>query len=144
MFETIDIAEVPIPKGFAEAGERAWWYVKLRLHIQWFHLVCEYTYEDGVQSSDMLFLDQIEHLLELNSIQTIKILQADLVSPGHLNGSDRWKMEPLSEIWVGYEPEIECGQEAYIYVLENGSQYVYSALGTKEQDLLNKSKIFML
>lgn len=142
MFETIDEAEVKIPDPLKAPGERAWWFVKNSLHMRWFHLVCESTYKDDYRSSNMFFLTQIDHLLDVVEDKTVKILQVDLVTPKHMNEGERWKMEPLSEIWVGYEPECEHQQEAHIYVTSDGTRYLDSALSEREEELLNKKLIF--
>lgn len=138
MFETVDRAEVTIPDELKDSDERAWWYVSSRIHNYWFHVTCEFNYGDDEEDVQMLFLTQIDHLMELNNAHYTKILQVEIVTPGHMNGSDRWKMEPLSEIWSGIEPDTPNDQDAYIFILENGGRYVYSGLDTKEQELLNK------
>lgn len=141
MFETVDNAEVSIPAELKDFDERAWWYVTYRLHMRWFHVTCEFNYKDG-QATHMLFLTQLEHLLDIEKEKSIKILQIDLVTPGHMNDGERWQMEPLSEIWIGYEPDTEHRQEAQIYVVADGSHYIDSALETNEEELLDKRKIF--
>jgi len=39
-----------------------------------------------------------------------------------MNGSARWKMEPLKEIWVRVKVD-SLDQYEYVYVLENGEEY---------------------
>ena len=67
MFETIESAKVTIPYGLYEPDERSWWYVKLSLHIPWFLVTCEIDYGDDEKLTQMLFITQVKHLLELKS-----------------------------------------------------------------------------
>lgn len=142
MFETVTAAEIIIPDELKDHGEQAWWYVRNRLHMRWFHATCAFSYGNDQKDVHMLFLTQIDHLLEVKNEETITILEVDLVSPRHMNNGERWNMEPLSEILVGYEPDTEYQQDAHIFVLSDGTRYVDSGLSTKEDDLLNKKTIF--
>lgn len=139
MFETHDIAEVPIHSLIADDGARLWQYVALRIHIPWFHVV--YT-ETEAETSGMIFLSNTEQLLDLQQQIGIKIKQVDLVSPGYINGSTNWKMEPLKEIWEGLELGLSNEQKLLLYVLNNGNRYVNSAVGSTESDLTNRQLVF--
>lgn len=90
-----------------------------------------------------MFLTQVQQLLELQQVPHIEILETYLVSPGILNGTERWKLEPLAEIWEGVEPEAE-NHVAYVYVLTSGVRYVNSALVSSENELLNRHQLLVL
>lgn len=149
MFETHDEAEVPIPPVFGDPGLRMWSYVKCRLHVPWFHVVCRFTYEDKADEEahalrEMMFLTQVEQLLQLQEGgPRIQIEEIDLMTPGHMNGTDRWKLEPLAEVWEGIEPETD-GQRTLVYVLDNGTRYVDSALDTPESELIDKHRVVQM
>lgn len=145
MFETNDQAEIPLPPEICEPGERAWSYVRSRLHVPWLHVVYSRTCEeDGetVTLREMLFLTRVEQLQPLQKIGT-KIVAIDLMSPGHLNGTGRWQLEPLVEIWEGTVPQTE-DQRAYVYVLVDGRRYVDAALDTPEGELMNRHCVLRL
>lgn len=142
MFETCNQAKVIVPEELRDPEEHAWWYVKLRLHAPWFYVTVEKDCGDDATLTQMLLITQVEHLVEANSSKSIKIRHVYLVIPGHMNGGDEWKMSPLSEIWVGREPETESYQEAYIFILEDGKHYVLSDVDTEKNDLLDITKVF--
>lgn len=147
MFETNDGAEISIPPVFGEPGVRMWSYVKRRLHMPWFHVVCRFMYEDDEEAyalNQMMFLTRVEQLLQLQQEgPRIQMVAIDLMSPGHMNGTARWKLEPLVEIWEGTKPETD-GQPAYVYVLENGTRYPFSALSDHASDLRHMRRVLKL
>lgn len=142
MFETYSNAKVVIPDGLRDPDEQAWWYVKLSLHIPWFYVTCDIDYGNNEVLTQMLLITQVKHLVGANKSKTFKIKHVDLVIPQQMNQEGNWKMSPLSEIWVGREPGIEHYQEAFIFVLENGKEYIDSGLHTERKDLLDITKIF--
>lgn len=142
MFETYSHAKVEIPEVLKEPDEQAWWYVKLNLHIPWFYVTCDIDYGNDEILTQMLLITQVKHLDEANRSKTITIKHVDLVIPRKMNGGDEWKMAPLSEVWVGREPEVDHYQEAFIYILEDGQCYVDSVLNTDKSNLLDIKKVF--
>ena len=143
MFETHDSAELPIPHGLGDPGERAWSYVVNRLFVPWMHVVRRVTYEEDGEPyalHETLFLTRVEQLLQLQKDPKAKVVAIDLASPGQLNGTGRWKLDPLAEIWEGIEPGTD-GQKAYVYVLENGARYLDSALASSESELRNLRRL---
>ena len=136
MFETVNSAEVIMPPELGLLDEKVWWYTKLRLHTHWFYVVCEYLDITGDKYSEMYLISQHYQLRDLQESHDHTIRQMYIVTPGYMNGSNKWKMEEMSEILVGIEPENINDQEAYIYVLGNGDRYVDSLLSTGENDLL--------
>lgn len=137
MFYTDDAAEVAYP--FQVQGEHIWEYVTRGIHAPWFHVVLEHKPEEGPALRHMMFLSHFTHLQELGGNADLRIIEVDIVSPGHVNGSSRWRMEPLSEIWIASEPD--GSQRAAIFVLENGIRYTGSALLTPANQL-KKDRLF--
>ncbi|MBI3440969.1 MAG: hypothetical protein HY052_04075 [Proteobacteria bacterium] len=146
MFETHQEAERPIPPGLGDPGVRAWSYAVCRLFVPWLHVLRSVTYQAGEDDDETytlhetLFLTEVEQLLQLQQNPQAKIVAVDLMSPGPLNGTNRWKLEPLAEIWEGLVPQTH-GQRAFIYVLADGKRYVDAALDTPESELLNKRQL---
>lgn len=70
----------------------------------------------------ILFLFSPEQLLELAS-QPVRIIETNVVSPGYLNGTERWQMEPLSEIRVGIDPNHDGQREIFVLVITSGRRY---------------------
>jgi hypothetical protein len=140
MFETVDYAELPIPKGLFEDGERLWQFVIMRLHVCWFYVIYETTALDDCEVSHIILLQNVNDLVEFSSVKEFKLIEAYLVSPKYINKKGNWKMEPLKEIWVASEPEFE--QKSYIYVLRDGSRYVQATLCDSESQLIEKRLVF--
>lgn len=130
MFETSISAEISCPPIFG-LDLRLWSYVHLSLHIPWFHVEYEICDINDQYLRQILFLSDIEQLLNLQEEQGSMIVQVDLVSPACVNQQGCWKMEPLCEIWTGVEPK--SGQESTVFVVKSGARYVDSNLS--ESDL---------
>ena len=145
MFETNDAAEMKMPLDLFNNGERVWHIVQLRLHVPWFYLVYQVTHSDGIKISSMIFITDIEQVIDLMSDTAIDLLEAYLVSPGHLNKKDCWKMEKLKAVWSATHKNESSMENSYatIYVLHNNSEYVYndtesdSEMFTKDELILN-------
>ncbi len=139
MFETNSLSKIVNPLARYDESH-LWSAVSLRIHLPWFYVVLSNGDIDGLKRVDMLFISNVNDLVDMNYAPSIQVLQAYLVSPGHLNESDKWKMEEISCIKSGLEPERD--QLAYIYELENGHRYIESALGSKETDLRDINTIY--
>lgn len=135
MFSTDDGAEVPCPF----SGIRLWANVTRHIHAPWFHVVVEGE-SDGITCSRMVLLSHIEQLRQMSEIPEVRILEVGLVSPSYINGTLRWQMDPLREVWIGIEPDES--QEATIFVLESGVHYSYSDSGFRTPpDKLRKDQL---
>lgn len=144
MFETHDSAEEYIPSEFTINGLRAWNCVHSRLHVPWLHAVYVIKASEGYVPGQIAFLTYVDQLLQLDQQSNTKILEVNLVSPDHVNNKGAWKMDPLKEIWVGYEPDTEHQQETEIFVLKDGNRYTYSPLSTDEENILEKKLVFKI
>ena len=71
----------------------------------------------------------------------IKIDSVQIVTPGHINCSDHWKMDKLRAVWSAQEPECE-GQTADLYETSDGVWYAHSILGTSLDDLTSRTMRF--
>lgn len=132
MFITNEASNIFNPFSPKENKEYLWSNVSFRLHIPYFYIAYSVDDEDGTHSY-MVLVASVVHLIGLNNDDHINIQQAYLISPGHVNSTDQWMMEPIEEVFSGLEPEYD--QLSYIYVLENGGRYVCSDLNSKEEEL---------
>lgn len=116
MFETRPSSEIPFPEAIG-GDSRFWSYVKLHLHQPWFFLVI-----NGDEGSQIVLSTQREQWLGLPEVYPDhRIGSIQLVSPGWLNGSSAWKMEPLRQLWTAID---DGSYEAAIYVVEGGARYI--------------------
>ena len=121
MFETNDEGRLPL---FSRQGKHLWTYVSVRLQNPWFHVQYAAIDESGDRFTKTIFLSEIDHLVEMSQRENVRLEYVDLVSPEHVNGSNRWKMEPLQQI-LRHQIEKTQNWLGYVFVLENGSQYTY-------------------
>ena len=140
MFETNDFARMNNPLSLFGDDSHLWSHVSLRIHVPWFYVTYSMDYDDGSKRVNILFVSNINDLVSMNSETSIQVEQVYLVSPGHLNKSEEWLMEPIGEILVGLEPKHD--QAVYIYIVKNGNRYIDSALGSKEAVLRDITTIY--
>lgn len=142
MFETYKEAELDIPKLFPEDENQVWDYIFRRLHSYWFHVVVSPREGVSERGDKIFFLRNIESLQVFELDNSSFISELTIVTPGWMNGTGQWSMDPLDKILAGYEPNIEQKQLAFVFVLKNGESYIDSSIGTKEPDLLNRFIVF--
>lgn len=144
MFETQRHAEVLLPVELCDSDIQCWSYIQSRLHMYWFHVVYEVTYAEGEVVSYILFLTDIEQLLQLGNDPSLELIEVDLVSPSYMNGENRWKMDVLKEIITGNEPGSYASQLTYIFVLNDNVRIIYADSDTTEDNIQNKTSIFKM
>ena len=135
MFETHDNAERR--SFFSSPGEHHWEYVGLTLQIPWFHVTYTTTSEEEHQFTQSLMLADVLQLVDLYKRAEVDIDFVDIVSPGYINGTERWKMEPLSKVWLKPD-EKYSDQFEHVFELINGVQYRFMAPPPKDIADLNK------
>lgn len=140
LFETHESAEIKHLSAMVGTGRHVWGWVTQTIARPWFHAMAELR--DGESSiKQTVFLATVGQVMLLQDMAEITHL--DLVSPGYLNGSDRWEMRPLAEILEGQEPSGR-GPKAHVYVTTSGDRYVDSFVGAKESELLNLRTIIRM
>lgn len=143
MFTTFEHCAFEIPGLLLGEGQRAWKLVFRELALPWFYV--SYRIRDrDVELEETVCIDLLDSLLELEREQNtcrIAITQVQLVSPGWLNGSGRWKMEPLKEVLRGNGPPPH-NQRVQIYVLESGDRYLSPTEPSTERELRDTRQVF--
>jgi len=138
MFETHRNFEILLPGVFGgDEDMQAWEQVSTRLNALWLYVICLPADKEMDQFEKILFVSDIEGLLDIQKDISATVSEVYVMSPNHLNGSDDWQMDRLDHVLVGNEPITDFEQCAYIYVLKNKQRLVDSTLGTKEDDLEN-------
>jgi hypothetical protein len=141
MFETYESARLEAIPGYDSPSVATWSSVFTRIHTPWIHVVYAVLDADEITASRVIFLLNPSQLLELKESKEVEIIEVNLVSPAYLSGAGRWAMEELEAIWEADEPEIGHKQVAQIFIVP-GKRYVYSALDTNENKLLNPRSLF--
>lgn len=119
MFVTHKQAEIPFGSYFGDGNAQHWQYVEQTLHCPWFYVGL--ARQSGKETMiSMLLIPSVHAFEQLLKEQgkDMWIKEVQLVAPGYLNGSDRWEMRRMLEL---YEVIGEQGDScSYVYGLEGG------------------------
>ncbi len=140
MFMTYRHAELPLGKLFGDTRVQHWQFVEQDVYWPWFYI--EFIRGEGDdRMSSMLMIPSVPALQRLLDEQDdcSWLAQALLVTPAHLNGSQRWMMEPVEEVSVAVDDKYN--QLGYVYKVEGGRSYTTHAF-EKEAELRTSHVIF--
>lgn len=86
-------------------------------------------------------VDDLEVFVQMEADALLKLESVLIITPGHVNGSDTWKMETLKSVWTAEEPSAP-GQLVDIFETLAGVTYARSMLETPVESLHNKTLRF--
>ena len=88
----------------------------------------------------MLFsnIADVEDIMRYGAAEQLVIDAVLIVTPSYVNGTNSWKMDRLSAVWVAKEP-LASTQVAQIYETSEGVSYAVSSLETPVEALLDKT-----
>lgn len=118
-----------------EAGCTYWPTVELGLQQMWFLMsVSEAQQSDGGTfdiTRTMLFsgFHYVEQFLKAYESKEIRLKSIQIVTPGHINGTNSWAMEVLAKIWHAQEPD-EPTHNALVFETKSGRCFTDSKVGT--------------
>jgi len=143
MFVTYEEYKAPFPSFFGK--ELTYWKAaELALQRLWF--LVSISQPDSIDDSESFpasrtllisSIADVEQFAEPQACSQIHLDAVYIVTPGHVNGSHRWKMDALRAVWRAEEPSAP-GQLADIYETAGGKTYVDSTLGTSAMHLRKK------
>ena len=143
MFVTYEEHKAPFFDLFGD-GLTHWKATELALQQSWF--LVSISQSDSIDNSDSfrvsrtILLSNIADVEGLAQMEMTKQLQLDsvfIVTPGHVNGTNRWKMEYLRAVWRAEEPSAP-DQLVEIYETAEGVTYAHSMLDTPVKRLRKK------
>lgn len=111
MFITYDEHKVPLPLLWGNSSTH-WKAAELALQRVWF--VVSVAQTDSRDDSDgypichtMLIFNMVdlEALAPAAAVSDVQLESVLIVTPGYINGTGQWKMEPLKALWIAKEPE---------------------------------------
>ncbi len=115
-------------------GKDVWRAVTLSMPKEWYYVSYSVSTLSGELSETVLITSPASELISvLNGDSAgVAITGIQLVSPPFLNGSSRWKMEPLVKLWMKHSDPL-----AQVYEVEGGSRYctAYGAWDISEYEL---------
>lgn len=147
MFITRDTFRSPMAALFCEAGDACWKAAELVLQQTWFLVNFEQvdnSEEDGfAHERTMLFTDfqSVEQLIDVSPEEGIHLRSVHILTPGHVNGTNSWKMDRLGAVWLGKEPTSEY-IPMNIFETTAGDKYSASFVGLPAEELQIESLKF--
>lgn len=136
MFQTVDSTRDPVFSALAGEGRHVWSAVSLPLNRPWFFVSYTCFTEDGPHTSSIM-VDSASKILEIAGLigDQVRLDDVLLVSPGWVNQTTGWKMEPLAAIWEGQDPLRSV--KAQIFVLTDGRRYLETPLASDPSSLVD-------
>lgn len=122
MFQTTSLARHPIMSKIAGENEHVWSFVTLAVNAPWYFA----TYEDEIDGEILrldIMLSTYQQVADLLSKQSSSFRVTDLLlaTPGHVNKSDNWQLDPLEEVMIGVDSQTKF--KFSVYRLANGTSY---------------------
>jgi hypothetical protein len=141
VFRTSDHARHPVLSALAGPGGHVWRYANLTHEKVWFYASYEVQKTETSAWPETILLSSVDQVKELyNGFQgVIDDVKLMLVSPGSVNRTAAWKMDPLSEIWCGRDPESQ--DNVFVYGLVDGRRYIDSHRVVDCSELLDLERI---
>ncbi|MBT0571289.1 hypothetical protein KIK84_13220 [Curvibacter sp. CHRR-16] len=130
MFLTRAPFRSPISALFCEPDETVWTATELALQQTWFLAYFEQSEtmedEEFACGRTILFAEfsGVEQLIGLGPESGIRLKSVHILTPGHVNGTDNWKMDQIGAVWSGREPDTE---HSPMDVFETTTGELYSA-----------------
>lgn len=130
MFITYNCSEIHLPEICDTSPDRQYWPFTYTLGgSYWFYAICESAYnDDELPSAPKNFLAStaldVKGLIENPTVNMTKVY---LVSPPHMNGKNKWRMDLLKEAKHGLQIVSGQSQSAFIFITVTGDTFVDSA-----------------
>lgn len=118
-------------------GTHCWDYVSLPVRMPWIYVTCAIHYDKGFALTQSFILADVSQLIDLAHRENVEVSFVDIVTPGHINETERWKMEPLREIWIRVNKEFP-DQYEQVYVLESGGSYTDIAVPPADNTAIDR------
>ncbi|HCY15445.1 MAG: hypothetical protein A2Z93_01555 [Curvibacter sp. GWA2_64_110] len=148
MFITSDSFRSPVSAFFCEPGNTGWIAAELGLQQSWF--LAYFEQAETAEGDDefscertMLFTDfrSVEQLIDAGPERGIRLKSVHILTPGHVNGTDTWKMDQIRSVWLGREPHSEY-IPMNVFETISGEKYSASFIGLTADELQIESLKF--
>jgi hypothetical protein len=139
MFQTIDQSRIPLP--YLMQDEKAWSYLELMVNSHFVFADCVIR-EDEIDISIPYILSNSRQLTDLRNIQNLSIKNVYVVSPPHMNSTDSWKMDRVTQVSSGITTEDDYKMKIDIFELNGGERYYSTELNGEENIIEDVTVIF--
>lgn len=121
MFRTSTSDQHPITSLVSHQGVAYWTLVEVTRQLPWFLVQVtrrgdDQDLEHDANKSFIVPEERVLDLVRLQDIPRLWIESISIISPGYMNDSAGWQMNPLAAIWTAAEPD-EPSREATLYEL---------------------------
>ncbi|MDP3521277.1 MAG: hypothetical protein Q8S02_11715 [Hydrogenophaga sp.] len=122
-------------------GEDRWVAVQLAVHAPFFWVDFAHKGEedDDFEYTSTFMLSttaELDSVIKQHESKEIRLKSVSLVSPGYVNESGQWQMEPLKAIW-SCDSTISPGRRVYLYETAKGARYPEVIAEVSEEMLKN-------
>lgn len=139
MFATTEFARAQIFELDPDGVEQLWWFVENRTNQYWFHVSYRNKLDEH-KIENTIHISHLNHLLEFQGTENIEILEVELVTPGHINGSGRWQMDMLVKVEKAVDPIDD--QQLLAFTLQNNVVYTYPKTNSDPNRLEKRTTIY--
>lgn len=147
MFITRDAFRSPMSAFFCAPGDTGWTAAELALQQTWF-----LAYFEQLETSEedsfgcgrtMLFTDfrSVEQLINMGPENGIHLKSVHILTPGHVNGTESWRMDRLGAVWAGRDPK-SSHIPMDVFETTSGKKYSASFVGLPADELQIESMKF--
>lgn len=140
MFCTKNADKSPLSVLASTPGETYWVAAQLVQNTPWFMVTARQALPTGEKDAmmfggTMLFgrIEEVERMMASHAQGHLEIESILVVTPGFINGTQSWKMEPLKAVWMAEEPSAPGRRVIEIYETDEGVKY--SMYGTPSEAL---------
>ncbi|MND23963.1 hypothetical protein D3C81_300690 [compost metagenome] len=133
MFITHRFAEIKHPVSIVERDYRAWHFVEKLNMEPWFHVAVTRP-QQGDTATEIVLIENTATLkIFIESFsETYKLKSIKVVTPGTVNGTGDWLMEPVFEVRESMDGA------AIRYTLEDQKQYYFPSISAAPADAYNR------
>ena len=128
MFLTYDHYKSPLNKFLTTQGENVWMCADVQILRSWFLLYFSESVRDGEESVDfdrtmlMSEFDDAVPFLLVDGKGRFRVKGLHIVTPGILNGTSEWAMDPISQVWLAQQPG-ETVEQIWVFGTRAGKKY---------------------
>jgi hypothetical protein len=145
MFITNKAFRSSISAILADPVEQRWTVTEMPVDLPWF--LVTFRHVESIDGSDAFEITRTVLLSDLKDLEpwahletegSLHLESVQVITPGYVNGTHDWKMDPLKAVWTAEEPSV-AGEIVEIYETTAGVKYAYSFLETPISELQNET-----
>ena len=144
MFITHASSRYSFPGNLISEDEQYWHTVGFMIEASWFlvRIRQKESFPDNSQHQTLTTMlvaniSGVESLAKQDENLTLKFESAQIITPGYLNGTGAWKIDPLKAVWTAEDPS-NPGIKMDICETTSGDKYAVSIGSSPIEKLFNQ------